>query len=138
VVHDARLAIPGAAAAPAAAELLSRPGEHRVIVRFSRAVGVPRPIPDPLGLSLRVPDVYGDGRHQDFLLVTSADYPVAHHIFLPALDVQLPTPRRFPTARAPTSSSSARCPGATRRGPTGMTSSTASRWLRPPVGSRST
>jgi hypothetical protein len=88
VVYDARLRIPGAAAAPAAAELLSRPGEHRAIVRFSRAVGLPRPIPDLLGLSLRVPDAYGNGRHQDFLLVTSADYPLLHHIFLPALDVQ--------------------------------------------------
>ena len=26
--------------------------------------------------------------HQDFLLVTSADYPLLHHIFLPARDVQ--------------------------------------------------
>lgn len=88
VMYEARLAITGAPAAPQAAELLSRPGEHRAIARFSRAVGLPRPIPDLLGLSLRVPDAYGHGRHQDFLLVTSADYPVLHHIFLPALDVQ--------------------------------------------------
>ena len=88
VVHDARLAITGAAAAPQAAQLLSRRGEHRAIVRFSRAVGLPRPIPDLLGLSLRVPHAYGHDRHQDLLLVTSADYPLLHHIFLPALDVQ--------------------------------------------------
>jgi hypothetical protein len=88
VVYEARLTIPGAREAPAAAELLSRPGEHRAIVRFSRAVGLPRPIPDLLGLSLRIPDAYGHGRHQDFLLVTSADLPLVHHIFLPALDVQ--------------------------------------------------
>ena len=88
VVHDGRLATTGAAAAPQAAELLSRQGEHRAIVRFSRAVGLPRPIPDLLGLSLRLPDVYGRGRHQDFLLVTSADYPLLHHIFLPAVDIQ--------------------------------------------------
>jgi hypothetical protein len=88
VVHDGRLATTGASAAPRAAELLSRRGEHRAIVRFSRAIGLPRPIPDLLGLSLRVPDVYGRGRHQDFLLVTSADYPLLHHIFLPTLDVQ--------------------------------------------------
>jgi hypothetical protein len=88
VVYDARLTITGAPAAPQGAELLSRPGEHRAIARFSRAVGLPRPIPDLLGLSLRIPDAYGRGRHQDFLLVTSADYPVLHHIFLPALDVQ--------------------------------------------------
>jgi hypothetical protein len=88
VVYDARLAIAGDPTAPQAAELLSRRDEHRVIVRFSRAVGLPRPIPDLLGLSLRVPDAYGAGRHQDFLLVTSADYPLLHHIFLPARDVQ--------------------------------------------------
>lgn len=35
-----------------------------------------------------MPDAYGAGRHQDFLLVTSADYPLLHHIFLPARDVQ--------------------------------------------------
>jgi hypothetical protein len=88
VVYEARLAITGDPTAPQAAELLSRRSEHRVIARFSRAVGLPRPIPDLLGLSLRVPDAYGSGRHQDFLLVTSADYPLLHHIFLPARDVQ--------------------------------------------------
>ena len=88
VVYDARLSIAGAPAAPQAAELLSRQGEHSAIARFSRAVGLPRPIPDLLGLSLRVPDAYGPGWHQDFLLVTSADYPLLHHIFLPARDVQ--------------------------------------------------
>lgn len=88
VVYDARLAITGDPTAPQAAELLSRRDEHRVIARFSRAVGLPRPIPDLLGLSLRVPDAYGAARHQDFLLVTSADYPLLHHIFLPAVDVQ--------------------------------------------------
>ena len=88
VVYDARLSIAGAPAAPHGAELLSREREHRAIARFSRAVGLPRPIPDLLGLSLRVPNAYGSGRHQDFLLVTSADYPLLHHIFLPARDVQ--------------------------------------------------
>jgi hypothetical protein len=88
VVYDARLSIAGHPAAPQAAELLSRPCEHHAIARFSRAVGLPRPIPDLLGLSLRVPGAYGSGGHQDFLLVTSADYPLLHHIFLPARDVQ--------------------------------------------------
>ena len=88
VVYDARLAIAGDPTAPQAAELLSRQGEHFAIARFSRAVGLPRPIPDLLGMSLRVPGAYGSGWHQDFLLVTSADYPLLHHIFLPARDVQ--------------------------------------------------
>src|SRR5215204_5294786 len=46
VVYDARLVVPGAPAAPRGAKLLSQPGEHRSLVRFSRAVGLPRPIPD--------------------------------------------------------------------------------------------
>jgi hypothetical protein len=88
VVYDAQLEVRGNRGAPPAAELLSRPAEHRAIVRFSRSLGLPRPIPDLLGLSLRILDAHGDGRHQDFLLVTSADLPLVHHVFLPALDVQ--------------------------------------------------
>jgi hypothetical protein len=61
---------------------------HRAVVRFSRSLGLPRPLPDLLGMSIRVVDAYGAGRHQDFLLVTSADLPLVHHIFLPAGDVQ--------------------------------------------------
>jgi hypothetical protein len=88
VVHLARLVVPGASAAPRAAGLLVEPREHRAVVRFSRSLGLPRPLPDLLGMSIRVIDAYGEGRHQDFLLVTSADYPVLHHVFLPATDVQ--------------------------------------------------
>jgi hypothetical protein len=39
-------------------------------------------------MAIRVEDAYGPGEHQDFLLVTSADLPVVHHVFLPAGDVQ--------------------------------------------------
>ncbi len=88
VVYDARLSVPGAGVAPPAAELLSQRGEHRAVVRFSRSVGLPRPIPDLLGLAIRVLDAYGSGQHQDFLLVSSADRRVLHHVFLPATDVQ--------------------------------------------------
>ncbi len=86
--YDARLRIDGAAIAPPGSALLSTPAEHRAVVRFSRSVGLPRPLPDLLGMSIRVIDAYGDGRHQDLLLVTSADLPVVHHLFLPAGDVQ--------------------------------------------------
>ena len=88
VVYSARLIVSGSPAAPRGAELLTEPGEHLALARFSRSVGVPRPIPDLLGMSIRVLDVYGPGRHQDFMLVTSADLPVVHHAFLPATDVQ--------------------------------------------------
>jgi hypothetical protein len=58
------------------------------LVRFSRSLGLPRPLPDLLGMSVRMLDVYGAGLHQDFLMVTSVDAPVVHHVFVPAGDVQ--------------------------------------------------
>jgi hypothetical protein len=88
VSYRARLAIEGTPAAPAASELLSQKADHPALVRFSRSLGLPRPLPDLLGASIRVLDAYGDGQHQDLLLVTSADLPVARHLFLPAGDVQ--------------------------------------------------
>lgn len=41
------------------------------VVRLSRGLGLPAPLPDALGFALRLPDVYGPGRHQDFLLASS-------------------------------------------------------------------
>jgi hypothetical protein len=69
-------------------QLFADAARRPAIVRFSRSLGVPRPLPDLLGMSIRVPDAYGTGRHQDFLMVTSVDAPVVHHLFLPAGDVQ--------------------------------------------------
>lgn len=63
--------------------LLERAGEYPAVVRFSRAAGLPEPLPDALGLAVRLTDVHGRGRHQDFLLVTSADGPLLHHMLLP-------------------------------------------------------
>jgi hypothetical protein len=88
VVHEARLLVDGSPTAPTGAELLDTPGEHLAIMRFSRSLGLPRPLPDLLGVSLRVLDAYGAGRHQDVLAVSSVDLPVLHHGFVPAADVQ--------------------------------------------------
>ena len=54
-----------------------------MIARLSRGVGLPKPLPDVLGLAVRVLDAHGPRRHQDLLLVTSLDVPVLHHLFLP-------------------------------------------------------
>jgi hypothetical protein len=86
-VHAGRLVVRPAAGAPREARLFREPGEHAALVRFSRSVGVPRPIPDLLGMSIRLPGVYGEHCHQDFMLVSSADLPIVHHAFLPASDV---------------------------------------------------
>jgi hypothetical protein len=68
-----------------------RPGaEHRAIVRLSRAAGLPKPRPDAHGIGLRLPDVYGSGRHQDFLLATSARGPLFQHLLLPGVGGRQP------------------------------------------------
>jgi hypothetical protein len=59
-------------------------GERQVLVRCSRALGLPEPAPDILGFTVRFPDAYGPGRHQDLLSVTSWDSPIAHHALVPA------------------------------------------------------
>jgi hypothetical protein len=74
--------------APRGSTLLNEPATWDAIVRFSRSLGLPRPLPDLLGVSLRVLDAYGEGHHQDVLMVSSVDLPVLHHIFVPAGDVQ--------------------------------------------------
>jgi hypothetical protein len=65
-------------------DLFDSPGSHRALVRFSRGAGLPEPLPDILGIAVRVIDAHGPGAHQDFLLATSSSLPVAHHALLPA------------------------------------------------------
>ncbi|WP_432544343.1 catalase family protein [Kineococcus sp. SYSU DK002] len=48
---------------------VDEPGEDRVLVRFSRATGLPAPLPDVLGLALRVESP--DGDPWDLLLSTT-------------------------------------------------------------------
>lgn len=87
-VYEAELVVSGGANELAGTELFATESSHPALVRFSRSLGLPRPLPDLLGMSLRVPDAYGVGRHQDFLMVSSVDAPVMHHLFVPASDVQ--------------------------------------------------
>jgi hypothetical protein len=60
---------------------LDEPGEDRVLLRFSRATGVPAPLPDVLGLAIRVTGP--DGRPQDLLLSTTGRRPVLRHVLVP-------------------------------------------------------
>lgn len=85
VGYSGALRIERAQAGYSGVPLLERPGEHRALFRFSRGGGLPEPLPDVLGLALRLLDVHGRGRHQDFLLVSSADGPLLHHLLLPGL-----------------------------------------------------
>jgi hypothetical protein len=63
--------------------LLAEPGTHDAIVRCSRGAGLPEALPDVLGVAVRLPDLHGPGAHQDFLLASSAEGPILHHLLLP-------------------------------------------------------
>ena len=67
--------------------LLDEPGEHRVVLRLSRAVGLPDRLPDALGLAVRVLDAHSPGQHQDLVLDTGAAPPVLRRLPLPARQV---------------------------------------------------
>jgi hypothetical protein len=60
--------------------LLSRPGSHPATVRFSRSFGFPEPLPDLLGLTVRLENLDGVGRHADFPLISSLNGPLVHHL----------------------------------------------------------
>lgn len=58
------------------APLLDSPGSYDVLARFSRSAGLPEPLPDVLGLAVRVLDAHGPGAHQDLLLDSTRPEPV--------------------------------------------------------------
>jgi hypothetical protein len=84
VVHEAVVEIAGGEDAPPGVGILATPARHQALIRFSRGAGLPAPLPDVMGMAIRLPDVHGPGRHQDLLLVTSGDGPVLHHLLVPA------------------------------------------------------
>ncbi|MFJ8082855.1 phosphodiesterase [Streptomyces sp. NPDC096205] len=63
-----------------------RPGGRTATVRLSRAAGLPRRLPDGLGLAVRVDDADGPGRALDLLLTSSGRGPVTRHLPLPRAD----------------------------------------------------
>jgi hypothetical protein len=54
------------------------------VVRFSRGLGLPQKMPDFLGLAIKLRDLAGPGRDQDFLLVTSGEGPIMQQLLMPA------------------------------------------------------
>ena len=83
-VHG-RLVVPGGAGL--GVPLLDEPGRHDVLVRFSRALGLPDRLPDVLGLAVRVLDAHGPGRHQDLLLDSTVGLPVLRRLPVPQKDL---------------------------------------------------
>lgn len=69
------------------ARLLDAPGSYDALVRFSRSAGLPEPLPDVLGLAVRILDAHGPGRDQDLLLDATRPEPVLRHLPLPGRDL---------------------------------------------------
>jgi hypothetical protein len=57
---------------------------HRAILRFSRGAGLPEPLPDALGVAIKLPDAHGPGVDQDLLLTSSTDRPLLRRLLFPA------------------------------------------------------
>jgi hypothetical protein len=67
-----------------APSVLASAGRHRAVVRLSRGAGVPEPLPDILGVAVRLLDVGEErGQHQDLLLASSGTAPVLRHTLVP-------------------------------------------------------
>ncbi|PWW24870.1 hypothetical protein JD79_04061 [Geodermatophilus normandii] len=66
------------------ARLLDEAGRHDVVVRVSRGVGLPEPLPDVVGLAVRLPGLGRGGGPLDLLVNTSGGPPGLRHLFLPA------------------------------------------------------
>lgn len=65
---------------PSGTQLLNPGRRTRALVRSSRSA-------DDAGIrtmAIKLPDLYGPGRDQDFLLASSADGVPMHHVTLPA------------------------------------------------------
>ncbi len=76
--YDATLVVHGGGRG---ASLLDEPGSRPCVVRLSRGVGLREPLPDILGMAIRVPDAYGPGDHQDLLMNTAGTAPVFRSAF---------------------------------------------------------
>lgn len=62
-----------------------------VTVRFSRGAGLPEPLPDILGLAIKMPLEVAGAPEQDLLLASSGDAPGVRHLLIPAKSFFRPT-----------------------------------------------
>ncbi|GAB3193576.1 hypothetical protein GCM10027261_09350 [Geodermatophilus arenarius] len=65
------------------ARVLDEAGTYDVVVRVSRGVGLPEPLPDVVGLAVRLPLLGRGGAPLDVLVNTSGGLPGLRHLFLP-------------------------------------------------------
>jgi hypothetical protein len=57
---------------------------HPALLRFSRGAGLAEPLPDALGVAIKLPDAHGPGVDQDLLLTSSTDRPLLRRLLFPA------------------------------------------------------
>jgi hypothetical protein len=75
-----------AGAGKLAVPLVRGPLKRPVLVRLSRAAGLPDPLPDVLGMAIRIPDADGAGHPQDLMLTTGGGSPLARRMLIPRWD----------------------------------------------------
>lgn len=72
------------------ARLLDEPATHEGVVRISRAVGLPHPLPDAEGLALRLPGLGKGGAPLDLLINSAWRYVFAPSVLSPVWSAILP------------------------------------------------
>lgn len=77
--------IPGSVVPELAGTVFAGTGSRPALVRFSQAFGL-TPL-DFVGLAIKLPDVYGPGQHQDFIMVSSSRRPVIRRLPVPMADL---------------------------------------------------
>ena len=76
------IAVPGEVGSTGV-EIFANNFAHEGLVRLSRGLGLRPPLPDVFGLAFRLPDVYGPGAHQDFLLASSGEGAIGRRLLRP-------------------------------------------------------
>jgi hypothetical protein len=64
--------------------LLRPDATYRAVLRFFRGDGLPEPLPDALGVAIKLPDAHGPGADQDLLLTRSTSRPLLRRLLFPA------------------------------------------------------
>jgi hypothetical protein len=80
VLCSGTVTVPGGAGGGWGVPWFDRPGSYRATVRWSRALGLPRGLPDGLGLAVRVEDADGAGNALDMLFTSSRSGRLGRHL----------------------------------------------------------
>jgi hypothetical protein len=78
------LQVPNERSARPGVPLFQAGATHPALLRFSRGAGLPEPLPDALGVAIKLPDAHGPGIDQDLLLTSSTDRPLLRRLLFPA------------------------------------------------------